>query len=148
VCDAFLQNEKKCHEKGLHFIIGKLSLCDRHWYEAVSFFNDYIQGQKEFAAWADREKLLNDHVIYYVQRKDKLIKIGFSKNVHERLKVLSRDHGDLILLCSHRGHMNQERGIHSMFNKYHACGEWFYPHKRLLKHIYKVQTGYIPKHFE
>jgi len=147
-CDAIVNagtfDERRCDRDVVYCLVG-LSFCWLHWEKMEGYFKQLIRDKIENAARATHEHLIKSHSIYYVQRKDGLIKIGYSKNVKLRIQTLSKDHGELKLLCTHEGYRLQEERAHSMFAKFNACGEWFYPNRRLLKHIYKVKNGYIPQ---
>lgn len=76
-------------------------------------------------------------VVYYLQRGDGAIKIGFSTNVRRRTDVLTRHHGPLTLLASEPGGWHRERERHAQFERLriHRDQEWFQPGPALRRHI-------------
>ena len=79
------------------------------------------------------------------------IKIGFSKNVENRLPNLqSASPWELELLYRSRGTEKNEKYLHQRFLKWNIRGEWFHPDKEILKYIYSCiwhdnLRKYVPK---
>jgi len=63
--------------------------------------------------------------VYFVECAGR-IKIGYAKDVKDRLKGLSTSAAhDLTLLCSLEGSVHFERAIHAALKPYRLRGEWF-----------------------
>lgn len=87
-----------------------------------------------------REDELEDQaVVYYLQRPDGLIKIGFSGVYERRFRDLNRDHGPLTELATHAGGRQAEGAIHRQFHADRVVGEWFRPSAALLSHVARVK---------
>lgn len=63
--------------------------------------------------------------VYLVRRPDGLIKIGYSKHVHKRLKVLASRWGTLHTLLVFSGDCNTEAALHRKYTHRRVDGEWF-----------------------
>lgn len=76
-------------------------------------------------------------MIYFIQRPDnKLIKIGTTIRLSERLKALCAEAGDdLVVLAVADGSFDQERALHQRFGHLRVFGEWFEPGSDLLGFI-------------
>lgn len=86
-------------------------------------------------------------VVYYVQRGDGMIKIGYSGNLKSRLSSLQREHGRLEVLATHRGARDAEVWQHRAFAhlRIHPQREWFRPGDDLLEFIDKVNARRFPQ---
>lgn len=75
--------------------------------------------------------------VYYVQRHDLAIKIGYSTCLPSRLRSIARQHGDLVLLASELGGWDREQAQHRRFcrTRLSPQGEWFGPSPGLLSYI-------------
>jgi predicted DNA-binding transcriptional regulator AlpA len=84
--------------------------------------------------WETVNELLSGRV-YFLDGGD-LIKIGFSKNIKQRLKEI-RTYSPIKLkvLCMIRGGKLREATIHAMFAHLRAHGEWFRATPELLAYI-------------
>jgi hypothetical protein len=65
------------------------------------------------------------HQIYFLRRRDGLIKIGTSSNFAARLAALTKSHGALEVVRVINGDAQRERMLHSEFKRHHEYGEWF-----------------------
>lgn len=123
------------HGKQLREEIQRAALHDRGlWQEALAElrkeeFAERSRKQHEQARSAD---------VYYVQRTDGLIKIGWSGNLRSRLNTLRREHGHLTLLATHSGGVEAEAAQHKRFAHLRETGEWFWPEPDLLAHIERI----------
>ena len=79
-------------------------------------------------------------VVYYLQRADELIKIGYSSRFRERFATLQREHGPLALLVKHGGNRDAEQAMHRRFADDRVEGEWFLPSDDLWAHINDVRA--------
>ena len=78
--------------------------------------------------------------IYFIKgESSNRIKIGVSKNVTRRFKVLQASSGEYLLLMGWtRGGKDLERKIHNKFSNIRAHGEWFEQTDKLKKYIYDL----------
>ena len=74
--------------------------------------------------------------IYFVQRGDGLIKIGFSSDPRTRLQTLTGEHGVLRSLLLVSGGRAEEREFHDRFSTHRVTGEWFRTHEEVLDFIF------------
>lgn len=68
--------------------------------------------------------------IYFVQFGDR-IKIGFTTNMKQRMKVIPKDQ----ILATTPGSLGVERRIHNRFAHLRITGEWFRADKELLDYV-------------
>lgn len=80
-------------------------------------------------------------MIYFVQRRDGLIKIGTTTNLETRLATLAKSHGPLSILRTIEGERRREREIQVDLTAFHEFGEWFRPELDLLEYIKVVPGG-------
>ena len=73
---------------------------------------------------------LNTLGYVYFAKRDRLVKIGYSTDVHKRMQSLRAD-----LLVAIPGTMVDERAHHKRFAYCHDHGEWFKPSKELVSYI-------------
>lgn len=89
--------------------------------------------------------------IYFAQSgTDGAIKIGFSKNVKQRLKDIQCSSPEaLTILAIHPGSVWNEQQLHKRFgeDRCRANGEWFRPSVKLLRYIWKRGQAYDPSSF-
>lgn len=90
-------------------------------------------------AWAEKAARWSNSIVYYVRRKDGMIKIGTSRVAARRLEEIAREHGSLILMAFHTGARAEESATHRRFKALRAEGEWFRPALPLLEHIAEVR---------
>lgn len=65
-------------------------------------------------------------MIYFLQRKDGNVKIGYTRGqVNGRKAELERRYGSLILLGLHEGGLEVERHLHWRFRQFRLDGEFF-----------------------
>lgn len=64
-------------------------------------------------------------MIYFVQRKGGLVKIGRTRDFQTRIVALTRQYGELNVLCTHAGDAKVERCFHKRYKEYHIQQEWF-----------------------
>lgn len=78
-------------------------------------------------------------VVYFLRRANGDIKIGFSSDLPQRRRALTREHGPLELLATLRGGRPVERDLHSMFAAdRQGDTEWFAPSSDLLAFLETV----------
>lgn len=74
--------------------------------------------------------------VYFLQKEDGLIKVGFAVNVASRMKHISAMAGcELTLLATTTGGSKKEAELHTMFAEDRVYGEWFQPSDRLMAYI-------------
>lgn len=134
-----------CYAAAVYQIAG-LCFCERHYEKLKVYF--YALREEEINGRFKVDQLLKDQrrrrgvsVVYYMQRSDRAIKIGVTKNLHQRKQSLSCQHGSLKVLAIHQGDDEVESQMHKKFNEYriNKKAEWFSPHMNLLVHIEKIQ---------
>lgn len=81
------------------------------------------------------------HQIYFVQRADGLIKIGYSSSLDNRITQLRKSHEGLEVLKVINGDRRLERELHYQFQSCQEYGEWFRPDPILLDAIAKMDAG-------
>lgn len=76
--------------------------------------------------------------VYYVQRTDGLIKIGYTSQLRNRMSALRAEFGPLTQLAVHAGGYKAEQSMHRKFAAHRVRGEWFRPSADLLAHIARI----------
>lgn len=90
-------------------------------------------------------------MIYFLRHPETgLIKIGKTKNYHQRLSQLIAEHGDLELLGIMQGYTDKECELHEQFSSLNVRGdlkgvEWFESEQSLLGYIDDNSSMNIPK---
>lgn len=80
--------------------------------------------------------------VYFIQRADGLVKIGFSCSPSLRLSQLKTQHGcDMTLLATTQGARLREKELHETFTHDRIVGEWFEPSDQLMKFIKALQIS-------
>lgn len=79
--------------------------------------------------------------IYFIQRADGLIKIGYSSNLASRLDQIRKSHGDVVVLKVINGDQRREREIHYQFDQHREYGEWFRPDTAVVDAINAIHDG-------
>lgn len=76
-------------------------------------------------------------VVYYLRRMDAAVKIGFSAHLARRIKKLTDEHGELVVLATEPGGWHEEQDRHRLFGHLRVTPtrEWFWPGAELLAHI-------------
>lgn len=90
-------------------------------------------------------------IVYFVRRKDGIIKIGFSTDFESRLKALSFEHGNLeiIHLVKTNNAIVTETLFHNFYKSKRVEGEWFELNKNDIKFIKSAKyPRYIQKVIE
>lgn len=78
--------------------------------------------------------------VYFAQRrKGGLIKIGWSRSVSARMRVLKAK-----LLGSIKGERSAEKATHKEFAHLRVRGEWYRPSEELLEHIRTEAQEHVP----
>jgi len=67
------------------------------------------------------------HRIYFLQRRDGLVKMGTTSDLEKRIADLTKQHGPLVVLRVINGDQKRELAIHHQFRAYREFGEWFRP---------------------
>lgn len=76
---------------------------------------------------------LRDYVYFMRNPRTGAVKIGTTKDLHERLWALSLEHGaNLELLGYIEGDAAVERALHIHWRQHHMQREWFHPHVDIL----------------
>lgn len=85
--------------------------------------------------------------VYFVQagNGDGPIKIGYTKNLIERIAAIKQSHSEFISVLKTYPDWDRgvERSLHKMFKPYRIKGEWYKP----VNHIYGLiglKPGHIP----
>lgn len=74
--------------------------------------------------------------VYFIQRADGLVKIGFSHSPQLRLSQLKTQHGcGMTLLATTQGARLKEAELHKKFAEDRVAGEWFHPSDQLMQFI-------------
>jgi hypothetical protein len=74
--------------------------------------------------------------VYFIQRSDGLIKIGFTQNLFKRFRELQLTEGQgVILLGSIVASLRYEKRLHRMFGFCRSHREWFNPSPLLLLYL-------------
>lgn len=79
--------------------------------------------------------------VYFVQRSDGVIKIGFTMNRAKRFRKLEREHGPLKILRLIKGTFTTERQIQKRFKDCNISGELFSPTDDLMAFIDELEEG-------
>lgn len=112
-----------CGEKSV-FRFKKILFCQKHYSDLKKYIN----------------KVESVGVVYFAQSvEDGMIKIGMTKNLRQRINILSHDYGKVKLLATMPGGKDVESDIHAKFlgDRSSASNEWFYPSPELAFHIFK-----------
>jgi hypothetical protein len=88
-----------------------------------------------------REKTtVNGSVVYVIQCGD-MIKIGYSRNVGQRLSQIQTSNPNPVrLVATLPGGLAEETALHSRFAEFRANGEWFYRRGALRNWVLKECT--------
>jgi hypothetical protein len=75
--------------------------------------------------------------IYFIRsHRMGAIKIGFATDVEKRMRSLKTAiAGDIELLGTVAGNVDDERALHDRFSAYRISGEWFEPADEIITHI-------------
>lgn len=79
--------------------------------------------------------------VYFLQRGDGLIKIGFTASFDERFATLSKSHPGLRTLKIISGDLRREREIHQALKRHNEYGEWFRPEPAVIDFIAVAENG-------
>jgi hypothetical protein len=123
----------------LDFLPSFIQLCRQHAAVAIGEFDAARNRKARDRHHAKTQKMRNSDV-YYVQRSDGLIKIGYSSQLGSRLGSLRLAHGPLTLLATHKGGRPAEDAQHEQFREHRVVGEWFRPVPELLAHIARINA--------
>jgi DNA-binding XRE family transcriptional regulator len=75
-------------------------------------------------------------MVYLIAHENNFLKIGCTNNIQKRLKqlkVVTPFNLDLLFLV--KGSFPEEQKIHSLFNKHHKIGEWYYYHEDIFNYF-------------
>lgn len=82
------------------------------------------------------------HQIYFLRRRDGLIKIGTTTDLTTRIEALAAAHGPLDVVRVINGDLLRERQLHQQFRAYRQFGEWFAdPEHALIRAIALLPEG-------
>jgi hypothetical protein len=83
--------------------------------------------------------------IYFIQGENGgPIKIGFAKNIKDRIKTLQTGYPDVLkLLLAFPGNLEIEQEMHKQFKQYKLNGEWFNPLPELIDKIKEFTKYHI-----
>jgi len=79
--------------------------------------------------------------VYFLQREDGLIKIGYSSDIDARIDQLNRSHKGLKVLRVIHGDQRRETMIHQQLKAHREYGEWFRPEAQVFDFISSVEDG-------
>lgn len=116
-----------------------IQLCRRHVTAATEHRNRVAETEAEERR-AEERRLAREATVYYVQRADQLIKIGYTARLGNRLTQLRREHGPLDVLATHLGGKDAEQAMHRTFNTDRVTGEWFRPSVELVGHVRRIRA--------
>jgi len=92
------------------------------------------------------------NVVYFLQRRDGLIKIGHTSDFGTRKAVLESEYGPLVCLGYLSGGAEVERVLHKAFFTTRINGEWFAPSQDLSRFLEREthqglpeENGYRPR---
>lgn len=145
-CCAVTQEERYCRREplpdtpeclGLPWFI---QLCNYHAMKAVEV-QQYQEAKRVKERYEQQVSRAREATVYYVQRADSLIKIGYTgRPLQYRLSALRREHGPLEVLATHKGGRDAEDAQHKRFKDCRVTGEWFRPEPELLAHIERINS--------
>jgi hypothetical protein len=121
-------------------------VCPHHYERALRWFHDrevqlpaaeILKQENLRQAAMARARMAAEarSIVYYLRRRDGLIKIGTTTDYPVRLRNLRAEHGELKLLLAYAGTRAQETEAHKLFAADRAEGEWFRPSLTLLRFI-------------
>lgn len=133
-----------CREHAFE-IVGKLDRLYRDKTTEEKIIDAYRRVEKEDAR-AKREAAMRKLAgtrepgfLYYI-RMDDLIKIGYAKDVTQRMRAYPPS---AELLAMHPGTKQLEREMHDQFHAFLRRGrEWFAPHEQVMAHIATVRERF------
>jgi hypothetical protein len=136
-CRDITQAGTLCRQKASDSVTG---MCGRHSRvvrsaisEQLDRYRVELRKEKIHAQQIDRRSW----IVYYFQRANGDIKIGYSSKLQKRKYTLEREHGPLELLATHSGGPDAEAAMHVKFadERIDPRREWFAPSRRLMDHI-------------
>ena len=75
-------------------------------------------------------------MIYFIKSESGHVKIGYTKNVENRIESFSTAHGGMgKLLFTIPGNYELEKELHEKYKKYHYSNEWFHIDGELEEYI-------------
>lgn len=147
-CCAVTQEDRYCRREPLsktpeHLGLPEfIQLCAFHANRAVDFHHYRERREADRKAkerYEEQQRRAREATVYYVQRADGLIKVGFTgRPLQYRLSQLRTEHGPLEVLATHKGGRDAERIQHRRFDHLRVTGEWFQPEPELLAHIDRI----------
>jgi hypothetical protein len=81
--------------------------------------------------------------IYFLGRRDGLIKVGYTTNFDARLRVLTKNHGALEIIRVINGDRRREKKIQSGFARHLEFGEWFRGSAEIRRMIADLPDGAV-----
>lgn len=76
----------------------------------------------------------HDGFVYFIQADSGPIKIGFTRDLRQRISSLE-GHERLRLLAAFDGGRKLEKRLHRLFRPHRKRGEWFWPHAHIFREI-------------
>jgi hypothetical protein len=126
-----------------------VQLCPLHATKAAKFqryHEDKRETELAVARYQAMVRQAREATVYYVQRSDGLVKIGYTGRLLQyRLSALRREHGPLEVLATHKGGRDAERAQHAHFHHLRVVGEWFRPEPELLAHVQRINSRRVPE---
>lgn len=144
-CCAVTQEERYCRREplpetpeclGLPWFI---QLCPYHANKAVEI-QQYQEQKRAKERYEQRLRSAREATVYYVQRADGLVKIGFTARYQQRMSTLRREFGPIQVLATHSGGRDAERAMHIRFAADRVTGEWFRCGPELFAHIERIKA--------
>jgi hypothetical protein len=120
--------------------LADLWLCNSH-YERVLISARIALDEEHEQLYGPREWRPDaPAVVYYIRRaSDGLIKIGRSGGFRRRVIDLRAEHGEIQILLTHPGGVEEEAAMHRRFARLRVEGEFFRPRKPLMDWIIKIR---------
>jgi hypothetical protein len=115
----YLENLEILEEQELRKYAYTLGL--DNFIEAFAIFSSITNAEK-----ARKENTEQEGMIYIVSNGSKYYKLGFSKNVKQRIKSLQTANGkSLTLVKTFLGNIESEQKLHKLLKSFNTTGEWY-----------------------
>jgi hypothetical protein len=88
------------------------------------------------SSMGEKRPVKSEASVYFAQKSDGLIKIGFANDVDARMKQISAMAGsELTVLATTDGGERKEKSLHKRFQSAKCHGEWFHPTSEVLSFV-------------